>query len=151
MKTKILLALTTLFAAFMFAGCSSLKKAIEPPKVTLETVNIAKLSALSADLEIVLKVANPNNIDFDVKNLKYQLDINSKTITSGTMKDKVVVKKKETTVVTLPIRISYKDIISSALMLLDSQGMPYRVKGSTEIGPFTIPFDDNGTLKSSDL
>lgn len=140
-----------MFSAFILSGCSSLKKAIEPPKVTLENVNIAKLSALSADLEIVLNVVNPNNIDFDVKNLKYQLDINSKTITSGTMKEKVIVKAKETTVVTLPIKISYKDILSSAMMLLQSDGMPYRVKGSTEIGPFTIPFDDDGNLKSSDL
>lgn len=117
MKLKYL----SLILLLLISSCSSFKKIVEPPKVKLDTVNIAKLSALAADLEIVLKVENPNKIDFDVKNLKYQLDVNDKTITSGTMKEKVVVKGKQTTTVTLPIKISYKDIIGSALLLLDSK------------------------------
>lgn len=147
MKLNILLValLSVLF------GCSSLKKVIEPPKVKLQEVNITKLSALNADLEIILSVKNPNNINFDVKNLKYALDINDKTVTTGTMKEKVLVKGKETTMVSVPLRVLYKDILSSAFMLLKKEGVPYLVKGSVEIGPFTIPFDDKGNLKSDDL
>lgn len=134
-----------------FVGCSSLKKAIEPPKVRLEEVRISNLSLLAMDLEVVLGVENPNNIDFDVKNLKYTLDVNSKNITSGTLKEKVLVKSKTKTVVSLPLSVQYKDILSSAMMLLQNDGMPYKVQGSAEIGPFTVPFSDDGTLKSSDL
>lgn len=147
MKANILLALLTT----LIFGCSSLKKMVEPPKVKLQSVSVSKLSLLNADLEIILSVQNPNNIDFDVKNLKYALDVDSKTITSGTFKEKVLVKKKETTMVSVPLRILYKDILSSALLFLKQDGMPYRVQGSVEVGPFTIPFDDNGTLKSDDL
>lgn len=132
-------------------GCSSLKKVVEPPKVKLQEIHITKLSALNADLEIVLSVKNPNKINFDVKNLRYALDINDKTVTSGTMKEKVIVKGKETTMVSVPIRVLYKDILSSALMLLQKEGVPYMVKGSVEVGPFTIPFDDKGNLRSGDL
>lgn len=147
MKLNILLIalLSILF------GCSSLKKVVEPPKVKLQEINITKLSALNADLEIILSVKNPNNINFDVKNLKYALDINDKTVTTGTMKEKVLVKGKETTMVSIPLRVLYKDILSSAFMLLQKEGVPYLVKGSVEIGPFTIPFDDKGNLKSDDL
>lgn len=147
MKSMILIALALTFTM----SCSSLKKVVEPPKVKLEDVKISKLSALNADLEIILSVQNPNKIDFDVKNLKYALDINSKTVTSGTLKEKVLVKGKETTMVSVPLRVLYKDIVSSALMLFKQEGMPYTVKGSVELGPFTIPFDDNGNLKSDDL
>jgi LEA14-like dessication related protein len=128
-----------------------LKKVVEPPKVKLQEIHITKLSALNADLEIVLSVKNPNNINFDVKNLKYALDINDKTVTSGTMKEKVLVKGKETTMVSVPLRVNYKDIFSSVLMLLQKEGVPYLVKGSVEVGPFTIPFDDKGNLRSGDL
>ncbi|MEA9356116.1 LEA type 2 family protein [Bacteriovorax sp. PP10] len=132
-------------------GCSSLKKVVEPPKVKLQEIHITKLSALNADLEIILSVKNPNSINFDVKNLKYALDINDKTVTSGTMKEKVLVKGKETTMVSVPLRVLYKDIFSSVLMLLQKDGVPYLVKGSVEVGPFTIPFDDKGNLRSGDL
>lgn len=147
MKANILIALLT----SLIFGCSSFKKMVEPPKVKLQNVSVSKLSLLNADLEIILSVQNPNNIDFDVKNLKYALDVDSKTITSGTFKEKVLVKKKETTMVSVPLRILYKDILSSALLFLKQDGMPYRVQGSVEVGPFTIPFDDTGTLKSDDL
>ena len=150
MKLNILIAVAFLSLVF---GCSSLKKVIEPPKVKLQEINITKLSMLNADLAIILSVKNPNNINFDVKNLKYSLDINSKTVTSGTLKEKILVKGKETTMVSVPLRILYKDILGSALtlMLLKKDGVPYLVKGSVELGPFTIPFDDKGNLKSDDL
>jgi len=147
MKTKILIAV---MLSLTF-GCSSLKKVVEPPKVKLQEIHITKLSALNADLEIILSVKNPNNINFDVKNLKYSLDINSKTMTTGTKKQNVLVQEKETTMVAVPLRVNYKDILSSALMLLQKEGVPYMVKGSVEVGPFTIPFDDKGNLKSGDL
>lgn len=147
MHSKILIAILLVFTV----SCSSLKKVVEPPKIKVAEVNVMGLSGSNANLEIVLSVMNPNSIDFDVKNLKYALDINSKTVTSGTMKDKVVVKKKETTMVSVPLRVQYKDILSSALLLLQKDGMPYKVQGSVEVGPFTIPFDDNGNLKSEDL
>lgn len=147
MKSNILITVIL----FLFFGCGSLKKVVEPPKVKLQEIHITKLSILNANLEIILSVNNPNNINFDVKNLKYSLDINSKTVTTGTMKERVLVKGKETTMVAVPLQINYKDILSSALMLLQKDGVPYTVKGSVEVGPFTIPFDDKGNLKSDDL
>lgn len=135
----------------MFVSCSSLKDVIEAPKVTLQDVKISELSGLFADLKVVLEVQNPNKIDFDVKNLRYALDINSKRITSGTMAEKVIVKAKDKTTVTLPIRVEYKDILSSALSILKKESLPYKINGSAEIGPFTIPFNDTGDLKTSDL
>ena len=132
-------------------GCSSLKKVVEPPKVKLQEVKVSKLAGLHADLEIILSVQNPNKIDFDVKNLTYSLDINSKRITSGTMKEKVIVKAKQTTTVSVPIRVEYKDIVSSAFKILKKEDLPYKINGSAEIGPFTIPFNDTGDLKTSDL
>jgi LEA14-like dessication related protein len=145
--------IATLFISMIsvLIGCSSMKKVIEPPKVKLQEIHISKLSALHTDLEIILSVKNPNNINFDVKNLKYSLDINDKTVTSGTLKEKVIVKAKETTMVSVPLRVQYKDILSSVFLLLQKDGVPYFVKGSVEVGPFTIPFDDKGNLKSDDL
>lgn len=139
------------FVLSLFVSCSSLKDVIEAPKVTLQDVKISELSGLFADLKVILEVQNPNKIDFDVKNLRYALDINSKRITSGTMAEKVIVKAKDKTTVTLPIRVEYKDILSSALSILKKESLPYKINGSAEIGPFTIPFNDTGDLKTSDL
>lgn len=150
MKSLLFITLT-LSVLCGLSGCSSLEQVIKPPKVEFQDINITNLSALNADLEITLSVNNPNNINFDVKNLKYSLDIDSKTVTTGTMSDKVLVKAKQTTNVKIPLRVNYKDILSSALMFFKNGGVPYLVKGSVQIGPFTIPFDDKGNLKTDDL
>ncbi len=141
------------YALFLFClvSCSNFKKIIESPKVKLENVSINNLALSGVNLDIILEVINPNNIDFDVKNLTYSLDVNDKLVTSGKLKEKILVKAKERTLVTVPLTLQYSDILSSALMFLKKEGMPYRVKGSAEIGPFTIPFDDTGNLKSADL
>lgn len=141
---------TLIMALFLFASCSSFKKIVQPPKVKLENVKVNKMAASGVDLDIILEVINPNNIDFDVKNLTYTLDVNDKTVTSGKLREKVLVKSKETTLVSVPLTLKYSDILSSALLYFQKEGMPYRVKGSVEIGPFTIPFDDDGSLRSAD-
>lgn len=132
-------------------SCSTLKKIVEAPKVKLENVKVSKMAMTGVELEISLAVQNPNNIDFDVKNLSYTLDVNDKEITSGKLKEKVLVKGKQKTVVSVPLTVKYSDLLSSALMFIKQEGMPYRVKGNVEIGPFTIPFDDKGNLKAADL
>lgn len=142
--------LLLIFSLFLY-NCSSLKKVVEPPKIKLADVQVGKMSLTNVELLILLNVINPNSINFDVKNLKYTLDINSKTVTTGTLKEKVLVKAKEETLVTLPLSLKYTDIFSSALLFLQEEGMPYKVQGSAEIGPFTIDFNDKGSLKSSDL
>lgn len=136
---------------FCFVSCSSLKKLVEAPKVKLEDVKVNKMAITGVELDIILEVMNPNNIDFDVKNLTYTLDVNDKLVTSGKFKEKVLVKAKDKTLVAVPLILKYSDILSSALLFLKQEGIPYRVRGSAEIGPFTIPFDDNGILKPADL
>lgn len=147
MKTNVLIIL--LFT--ILTSCSNLKKVIESPKIKLKDVQVKNLGGKEAELYVILSVQNPNNIDFDVKNVNYTLDINSKKVTSGTLKEKVLVKAKETTIVTLPLMIKYTDIISSVFLLMKKEGLPYKVQGSAEIGPFTIPFDKDGSLDTSDL
>jgi LEA14-like dessication related protein len=128
-------------------GCSSLKKAVESPKITLDNIRVVNLGLLEAQLDVVLNIANPNSIDFDVKGLTYVLDINSKQVTSGTLKEPVKVLANKTTTVSLPLAVKYSDVLSSALKLLQKDGLPYHILGKVQIGPFNIPFDKEGMLK----
>jgi LEA14-like dessication related protein len=150
-KESSLIKLLFIISLLVVASCSSMKEMIKSPKVDLSQVRISNLAGSYADLEIMLAVFNPNTMDFDVSNLKYALDINSKSITSGTMKEKILVKGLQKTYVNVPIRVAYKDLVSSVMMFLKAEALPYKVKGSAEIGPFTVPFDSTGNLLLNDL
>lgn len=150
-KASTLIKFITLMLLLGLLSCSSLKEMVKSPKVNLSKVRVSNLGSSYADLEIMLEVFNPNKMDFDVSNLKYALDINSKSVTSGTLRDKILVKGLEKTYVSVPVRVAYKDLVSSVLMFLQAEALPYQVKGSAEIGPFNVPFQSIGSLKLNDL
>lgn len=141
------LLITLLALGLILSGCSLFKNGVKSPKIKLEEVQVDKLALSQAHLRVVLNIQNPNDIDFDVKNLTYTLKVNSKEITSAKFKEKVLVAANKTTSVSLPITVKYTDIMTSALKLLNKEGLPYGIEGSLEVGPFTIPFDKAGTLK----
>jgi LEA14-like dessication related protein len=147
-KDKLIHILIFFFTITLgLTGCSSLKKAFQSPKITLEDIKVSKMGLLEAQLDVVLNIANPNDIDFDVKNLTYVLEANSKQITSGTIKEPIKVLANKTTSVSLPLTVKYSDVFSSALKLLQNEGLPYHILGKVQVGPFNIPFDKEGMLK----
>ena len=120
---------------------------VKSPKVSLDEVKISKLALTEAYLVVVLNIANPNDINFDVKNVTYTLDINSKKVTSAKLTETVEILAQKTTSVSLPLTVKYADILTSAIKLLKKEGLPYHINGSADVGPFTLPFDKDGILQ----
>lgn len=145
----------SLFLGIVFAlstlGCSSLKKIVEPPKVDVTDVRLAKLKGDDATLEIVLEVYNPNGISVTVDKLQYDLQVNEEQVTSGVFDKEVKLAAKQKTVVAIPISVNYKDLLKTALNVFLSKGAPYRAKGNVGVGPLNIPFDEKGMIKMKDL
>lgn len=145
----------SIFLGIVFAlstlGCSSLKKIVEPPKVDVTDVRLAKLKGDDATLEIVLEVYNPNGISVTVDKLQYDLQVNEEQVTSGVFDKEVKLAAKQKTVVAIPISVNYKDLLKTALNVFLSKGAPYRAKGNVGVGPLNIPFDEKGMIKMKDL
>lgn len=148
MKKQILVSV--IFALFAI-GCSSLKKIVEPPKVDVTDVRLAKLKGDEATLEIVLEVFNPNGISVTVDKLQYDLQVNDKQVTAGQYDKEVKLAAKQKTTVAIPIAVNYKDLLKTALNVFLSKGAPYRAKGNVGVGPINIPFDEKGMIKMKDL
>jgi LEA14-like dessication related protein len=132
-------------------NCSNLKNIIEKPKIQLQNVSLGKLSMSGVDLLVHLEVENPNKVDFQIKNLTYVVEINEKKVTTVKHNEIILVKGLEKTNVTLPLSLRFSDLLSSALKLINREELPYKVQGSADVGPFTIPFVKNGNLKAVGL
>ncbi len=143
--------ITFLILFLILSGCSGLDKLVKSPKVDVTDVRLKSAEAKTAILEIVMKVTNPNGISVTVDKLKYDLQVNEKSVTSGVYDQKVKVPANDTVEVAVPLTVAYKDLLQTALNLITTKGAPYRAIGSVQIGPFNIPFDEKGTLKLKDL
>lgn len=132
-------------------SCTHFTQLTEPPKVTLQQVQLQNATLTEADLNISLNVENPNKVEVLVKNLKYSIDVNNKHLTSGNLQQEIRIAAQGNKDLTVPLKLKYSDVMASALKFFDSGGLPYHIKGSVDIGPFNVPFNENGTLKASEM
>lgn len=132
-------------------GCSLLTKKLESPKVKVDEVRVNHIQSGKVWLDLILKVKNPNKVDFTVEELQYALEVDEHEVASDIYKEKIKINANQETLATVPIQLKIDDIIRSALTLLTSKSLPYRARGNVKVGPFKIPFDEAGKLDISDL
>jgi Late embryogenesis abundant protein len=118
-------------------GCASLTPEIDPPKITLESLNPLPSEGGSPRFEIKLRIANPNNQTFDIAGISYGVEIQGKELISGVTNDVPVLEPYSEEVVTVEAGLQ----LFQLLRLLTSLGkdtadaLDYR---------FTAKIDFNG-------
>ena len=135
----------------LLSGCGLIGKKLESPKVDVEEVKVNKVSSGKVWLDLVLSVKNPNKVDFTVDNLEYVLEVDSREVISDNYKKDIKIEANKVSLATIPLQLKLDDIISSALTLLTKKSLPYRARGNVKIGPFKIPFNEEGQLDLKDL
>jgi LEA14-like dessication related protein len=73
-------ALLALLAA---AACTSLQTKIEPPVVTLDSVRILSVADAKANIELGLRLTNPNRFDLAVEAIEYEITLDGRPAASG--------------------------------------------------------------------
>lgn len=134
-----------LIATFLLTGCTLFQKP-QPPKVTLKEVRIENVHLQGARLIFELDAFNPNASVLAVDNVKYNLELNSKPVTEGALRDRIELKAKETTKLTIPIEIEFSKVFTSLLSALKKPQADYKIFGSAQVSGFTVPFEEKGTI-----
>ncbi len=128
-------------------GCTSWKIFLTEPKANLEYVNLAQVSDGGVTLLFGVGVENPNSFSMTVKNVNYELEMNSRPFAKGEVSNPVTIPAKGKGVVEIPVPLRFTDLLSSLASFLQSGKTPYLLKGSAQVGPFTIPFKKQDEIK----
>ncbi len=81
-----------LFGIFLAAGCAGLTPQLDPPKVTIESVeSLSGNGGASPRFEIKLRVANPNKQTLDIAGISYSIELLGKELVSGVTSDVPVI------------------------------------------------------------
>ena len=73
---KRLAILVVLLLGLGPAGCASVpEEEILPPKINLSDLRILESSGFEQELEVDLRVSNPNNFDIDLEGLSFALEV----------------------------------------------------------------------------
>jgi LEA14-like dessication related protein len=155
MKNRAL-CLTLLLAAGLIAGCAGLGKPLETPRISLSDIQMQKSKGLETVFLVNLRVANPNDIELDIKGLDCDLEINGKAFAYGISNTQVTVPAFGSEIIPVTVYSSVLDLVAGLFGLQQREDLSYRVKGKVRMAggglmPSTLPFDSKGTVSIKDL
>ncbi len=127
---------------------------LRKPDIRLKTIKLKNLSFNAAQLEVEIQIKNPNTVGFIVSKLKYNLEVNGTKWLSGLTNQPMTVKKKEQSVLSLPVTLNFLNIGMAVYNLLTgNKELEYHFTGKADFktpisffNTFSLPFDQKGTI-----
>ena len=141
-KIFILLA----FIVTFLSACSSagIKGLVEPPKVQVHKLEMGSLNLSGGSATIILNIQNPNKFPIPLAGFDYGLSLNGVQVAKGDKEHKVTIKSGETQKVSVPITLSFSNMLNMIPGLMRSRELDYSLDGSVHLPWFNIPFQRTG-------
>ena len=128
--------------------CASIGRSLlTEPKVTFASVGLKDVNQDGATILFGIQVENPNPVELSVDDLKYDVELGGKAISSSRIEKSVSVPPHGKKTVELPVPVKFSDLIQSLADLLGNGTTSYHLKGEARVAIFTLPFDQTGKIK----
>ena len=114
------------------AACSGLPWNAVAPKVSVADVGIKSLGLLEQQLDVGLRISNPNDFALTIEALEIELEVNQQPFARGVSHQATRVAAVASTVLRADTFMQSKDLIRQFKLLSQGglkTGVPYRLKG----------------------
>jgi LEA14-like dessication related protein len=105
----------TVVCVLGFSTCQSLglESVIREPVFAVSSVDLTAVTFTGVDMIGKIMVNNPNAFSIPFPELNWELFINTNSFIRGTIKNDTVITSKNTTIIDVPINVSYEGIYNS--------------------------------------
>ncbi|MCK5895199.1 MAG: LEA type 2 family protein [Cocleimonas sp.] len=133
------------------AGCSSggIKNLVEQPKVSIEKVEMGRLTLSGGSAKFLLKIDNPNRFPIPLSGFNYGLHLNGVEVANGAKERKITIGGGESKLVDIPITFSFSNMMRLLPNVLSRRHLNYDLKGSIHFPWFNLPFSRSGETSLS--
>ena len=151
MRRLAILAL--LLLGFGPAGCATVpEEEILPPRINLSDLRIVESNGFEQQVELDLRLSNPNNFDIDLEGLSFALEVNESHFADGQSSAEVTLPRLGDTKVPVTATTTILDLVRQVLLLgKNRKAITFRIEGfayvSTGFGARRVPFETEGSLK----
>jgi LEA14-like dessication related protein len=115
------------------AACSGLGINFREPDIQLDHVVVRGIGLTGGNLDLVLKVENPNNFSLQGTRLQLGMDVEGSHLGDITYDDDFAVAENGQTTITLPLRFGWAGVGSAVRAALDHGDLPYEMKGQATL------------------
>ena len=123
-----LLALVLLSAA-----CSGLGNNFREPDIQLDHAVVRGVGLTGGNLDLVVKVKNPNNFTLQGTKLQLGIDVEGSHLGDVTYDNDFAVTENGETTLTLPLRFGWSGVGSAVRAALSYGDLPYKMKGQATL------------------
>ncbi|HET7600643.1 MAG TPA: LEA type 2 family protein [Gemmatimonadales bacterium] len=129
-------------------ACAGLREVFREPRIDLQRVVVRGLGVTGGDLDLIVRVANPNGFALHGTRLEAGFDVEGSHVGTVTYQDEYQIRRNDSTLVTLPVRFEWSGVGSAFRAALRYGDIPYTLKGQatlrTPIGPRVVAFTTQG-------
>jgi LEA14-like dessication related protein len=122
---KAACAAVALVCAFVLSACQSLGAMFTEPRLSIRSMDITGINFTGFDMLCKVNVENPNPIDIPFPEIDWDFFVNTNSFLKGVVKNDNVIKSQRTTVVDIPLRMTYADLFNTVMSLKDSKEADY--------------------------
>ncbi len=138
-----------IIGALLLSACATFGRAgFKEPIVTFRDLQVRGIGLTGGSLDVVLSIYNPNGYRLDATKLTYRLMVDSTALGAGEYDNHFAVQSGDSTIVKLPVTLSYSGLSAAGRQLMGKGSVDYRVLGdvtvATPIGHFTKPYNQTG-------
>ncbi len=127
------------------------------PKIGIKTLRLKNLSFTKADLELVVKLTNPNGFTLNLNHLAYAFKVAGRNWLSGQSEPQKTISAKGENDIILPITLHFADIgMSFYNAIMNGKKLPYDFSGKLKLSSslpvlknVEWPFQKSGQLAIS--
>lgn len=147
MIKKSMTLVVAFISLFFLCRCETISSSlIEAPKIEFKELKISSCDLQGIEFIATLNAENNNTLDLTVDQVEYQMMIAEKPLFSGTTKNPLVLKPKQTNLIEIPFEIKFKDAKVAFEEIIINHNNNYLFQGTSHIGIFKVPFSKTGTL-----
>jgi LEA14-like dessication related protein len=114
-------------------ACSALGINFREPDIQLDHVVVRGIGLSGGNLDLVLRVENPNTFSLNGTKLEVGIDVEGSHLGDITYDDDFVIPEEGHTTITLPLRFGWSGVGSAVRAALGYGELPYEMKGQATL------------------
>jgi len=115
------------------AACSGLGNDFREPDIQLDHAVVRGVGLTGGNLDLVVKVKNPNNFTLQGTKLQLGIDVEGSHLGDVTYDNDFAVTENGETTLTLPLRFGWSGVGSAVRAALSYGDLPYKMKGQATL------------------
>jgi len=142
-KTALILPL--IFVLSMLSSCTEgIKGVVERPNIQVHKVAMGGFNLSGGTATIILDIQNPNRFSIPLTGFDYGLSLNGVEVAKANKEHKTSIGAGESQKVSVPVDLSFANMMNMAPGLLRDRQVKYDLGGSVHLPWFNIPFNRSG-------